>query len=422
MIERDILPEIKDHLDQPEITMLIGSRQSGKTTILNILKSGLLASGHPIIYLNLDIDLDMAKCVSQETLMNYVRLEFGENKGYIFIDEIQRVTNAGLFLKGIYDRQIKHKIIVSGSGSLELKEKIAESLAGRKRLFYISTISIHEFINYKTAYKYKDKLIAFFSLFREMEESILTEYLIWGGYPKVVTSTSFREKQVALSEIFQSYVERDIQLLLKLEKRKEFIQMLQMLASSPGQIVQYLKIGNLVDLKSTTVKNYIWYTTKTFILTEITPFFSNKAKELTHAPMIYFNDHGMQSFLAGNLNYKMTLPELGFKFQQLILQLLTLAIVNTSAKIFYYRNQNQTEVDFIIQYGNRIIPIEAKAIKYDKPKVEKALRSFMDMYACERAFIINRSLQDTIKIKNTSVYFYPWYYLLNKTIDQIISE
>ena len=71
---------------------------------------------------------------SQQSLVNKLRLELGDEFGVAFIDEIQRKENAGLFLKGLFDQGLPYKLVVSGSGSLELKEKIHESLVGRKRL------------------------------------------------------------------------------------------------------------------------------------------------------------------------------------------------------------------------------------------------------------------------------------------------
>ena len=150
MIERKILRKIESHLSQKEITVIIGCRQAGKTTILKGLLEGLRKENKPSIYLNLDIDIDAQKCDTQEKLVQYINIIFGNKRGYLFIDEIQRIENAGQFLKGIYDRDLVHKIIVTGSGSQELKEKIAESLAGRKRNFNVFTISIDEFCKYKS--------------------------------------------------------------------------------------------------------------------------------------------------------------------------------------------------------------------------------------------------------------------------------
>lgn len=85
----------------------------------------------------------------------------------MFIDEIQRKEDAGVFLKGIYDQNLPYKFIVSGSGALELKEKISESLIGRKKGFYLSTLNFEEFFHYKTNYQYEGKENEFFEIEKE---------------------------------------------------------------------------------------------------------------------------------------------------------------------------------------------------------------------------------------------------------------
>ena len=420
MIERKILRKIESHLSQKEITVIIGCRQAGKTTILKGLLEGLRKENKPSIYLNLDIDIDAQKCDTQEKLVQYINIIFGNKRGYLFIDEIQRIENAGQFLKGIYDRDLVHKIIVTGSGSLELKEKIAESLAGRKRNFNVFTISIDEFCKYKTQSNSIDAGELLESD-ENQEENLLNEYLLWGGYPRVITATSFEEKQHVLSEIFQSYVERDIEILLKLEKRREFVQLLQILSANPGQIVQYQKLGSEIDLSAITTKKYIWYAEKTFLISVVPPYFTNKSKEVTKALMIYFNDAGMQSFLSGNLVYPVTGRELGFKFQQMAFTILTHAIEGTAAKLYYYRNQNQTEVDFIISLGNKIYPVEIKAIKYTNAKLEKAMYSFISQYNPELFLVINRKLDCEIPIGNTIVKFLPWYKAMGLKLDNLLN-
>ena len=68
---------------------------------------------------------------------------------YLFIDEVQRIEQAGIFLKGIYDSQTDVKFILSGSSSLEIKSKIQESLTGRKRIFKLMPLDFAEYVNYK---------------------------------------------------------------------------------------------------------------------------------------------------------------------------------------------------------------------------------------------------------------------------------
>src|SRR3989339_209257 len=102
MIQRQILPALEDHLSRPEITLLVGPRQAGKTYLMQILKDKLDKGGQKTLFLNLDYEQDRQQFDSQAGLLKKIELELGNSKGFIFIDEIQRKTNAGLFLKGIY--------------------------------------------------------------------------------------------------------------------------------------------------------------------------------------------------------------------------------------------------------------------------------------------------------------------------------
>jgi len=123
-IRRRLMTALTEHLDHPEITMLVGPRQSGKTTILKQLDAQLHAGGRNTLWLNLDVEDDFRHLASHGALLQKIRLELGSG-GVVFIDEIQRKENAGLFLKGLYDQGLPWKFVVSGSGSIELKEKIS---------------------------------------------------------------------------------------------------------------------------------------------------------------------------------------------------------------------------------------------------------------------------------------------------------
>jgi hypothetical protein len=259
MIQRTLFDELKIHLSKKEISFIIGPRQAGKTTLMLLLKDYLEKRKEKTVFLNLDIESDKQYFVSQANLVKKIKLELGEKKGFVFIDEIQRKENAGVFLKGIYDMNLPYKFIVSGSGSVELKEKIHESLVGRKRIFELSTLSFEEFVNFRTNYKYENRLLDFFEIEKEKSQQLLEEYLNFGGYPRVVLEELLEEKRKVINEIYQSYLEKDISYLLKIRKTEDFNNLVKVLAGQIGSLLNVSEVSRTLGISQKTVKDYLWY-------------------------------------------------------------------------------------------------------------------------------------------------------------------
>jgi predicted AAA+ superfamily ATPase len=414
MIKRKLFEKIKEHIiNQKEITFIVGPRQSGKTTLMLLLKKHIEEKGGRTLFLNLDIETHKEFVTSQEKLIRKIELEIGKNKGFVFIDEIQRKENAGLFLKGIYDLNLPWKFIVSGSGSVDLKEKIKESLAGRKRIFELSTISFDEFVNFKTNYKYEKKLYDFFSVNTTEGYKLLEEYLNFGGYPRIILEERLNEKLELMNEIYESYITRDISYLLKIHKIESFTNLLKIMALQIGCIVNYSELSKTLGISIKTVKDYLWYLEKTFILRKITPYFKKVKKEIKKAPIYYFYDIGMRNFSLGNFGDLK--EDIGFVFQNFIYNLLR-EIIPPFYKIYFWRTQDKAEVDFIIDTGNTLIPVEVKYKKLKEPEIPRSMRSFIEKYKVEKAFIINLTLEQKINLEGTKIEIVPFYYFYKSKI------
>lgn len=400
MIKRQIYQKLVDHLDNPEITILVGSRQAGKTTLMSLLKNDLQAKGEEVVSFNLEREEDLPFFKNQLALIDKIRLKFGDKKGYVFIDEIQRLENAGLFLKGVYDRNLPYKFIVTGSGSLELKEKIHESLAGRKRTFEISTLSLEEFVNYKTDYQYEGKLKDFFRIDAQLSDNLLKEYLLWGGYPRVVLEQKESEKVAMLDDIYNSYLEKDIKNLLGITKGEEFTKLLMILADQIGKVANVSEISTTLGIDRETTKKYLWLLEKTFIVSEVRPFYKNLRKELTKRSVFYFNDLGMRNYILNRLDQKNLAIDGGFLFQNLVYFSLKEIIKSKSSKVNYWRTLDGAEVDFVINSGQDILPIEVKYSKLKEIKVSRSMNSFIDAYHPKKLVIVNLDLNKNEKISN----------------------
>ena len=207
MIKRHIFKEIKEHLKKKEITLLIGPRQAGKTSLMKALMRDAEEKQTKTLFLSLDIDENKPYLENQMRLVEKIKLHMGTSGGIVFLDEIQRKKDAGLFLKGLYDMDLPYKFVVSGSGSLELKEQIHESLVGRKRVFEVTTLSFVEFVHYKTAYAYEEKLEDLFG--PNPKNTSITQGIcnVW-RISRVVASSTIQEKTAEIAEIYQSYLEK----------------------------------------------------------------------------------------------------------------------------------------------------------------------------------------------------------------------
>lgn len=409
MIKRAIFPQVAKHLSNPEITLIIGARQVGKTYLMEMLKDSLEKRGEKALFLNLDIDSDLQFFTSQSILLNKIKLHLGEQKGYVFIDEIQRKENAGLFLKGLYDRHLPYKFIVSGSGSIELKEKIHESLSGRKRMFELTPLTFTEFVNFKTTYQFENDLQAFFKVEKTKTLELLEEYMNFGGYPKIVLAGTLDEKRAVMGEIYQSYLERDIKDLLKLDKTEAFTNLVKILASQVGGLINVSELSSTVGVAMQTIQNYLWYLEKTYIVKRVTPYFQNVRKEITKAPLYYFYDTGLRNYILGLFGVPTVTLLNGHLFENFVFNKFRESITYASTSIHFWRTRDNAEVDFVVKTGTRLTPVEAKYTKLRKPEIPRSMRSFLNEYKPKKAYIIHLGERNEIQVDVTAISFVPFY-------------
>lgn len=399
---------MKAHLDKREISLIIGPRQAGKTTLMMLLIEHLRSQGKKTVAFNLDIEADHQFFASQESLLRKIRLELGAGKGYVFVDEVQRKENAGLFLKGLYDMNLPYKFIVSGSGSLELKEKIHESLAGRKRVFELSTLDFVEFANHRTDYRYEQNLPEFLALDPQKAQSLLEEYLSFGGYPRLVLEETVSEKRKIIAELYQSYLERDIAYLLGVQKTDRFTALARLMAAQIGQLANISEIANTLNINAATVNNYLWYQEKTFLLHKVTPYFRNMRKELTKTPVFYFYDLGMRNYALGAFGMPLSPSESGFLFQNFIHNLLRKKAENTPDQIHHWRTTDKAEVDFVLDKNTEAVSIEVKYRNLAAPTVTRSFQNFVSIYHPSKGYVIHLGQSMQKQINSTPIYFMNW--------------
>lgn len=412
MIKRNILPRLEKHLSSDQMTIITGPRQVGKTYLMRFIQKKLEKEGKKTIWLSLDDDENATKFTSQATLISYIELKVGKEKAFVFIDEIQRKENAGLFLKGIFDMGTPYKFIISGSGSLELKAKIPESMAGRKQLFVVDPISFEEFVSFKTNYQYENRLQDFFAIEKGRVERLLAEYMVFGGYPRVVLAETASLKQAQMQEIYRSYIDRDIRDLLHLEKTESLTKLLKIIASQIGSLVNMTELSSTVEVDEKTIKHYLWYLEQTFVLKRVTPFYRNTRKEITKAPIYYFVDIGFRNWLLGLFGLPSIPSALtGHLFENIIFSMLQENIKLSATEIHFWRTRDQAEVDFVLVTGLDVIPVEAKYTKLQKPQITRSFRNFLVKYAPKKGYIVHLGEKFEVEVEGTKMYTLPFYAL-----------
>lgn len=410
IVQRDIFPKILEHLKEKEITVIIGPRQTGKTTLLLQLKDHLVAREQvpeqKIKNFNLDLITDLALIKNQTDFIKYLTDELKIHRTlYVFIDEIQRLESPGLFLKGIYDLNLPIKFGVTGSSSLEVKAKISESLAGRKKVFHLYPFSFLEFLNFKDS-NLAQIMRGSENISSLHQKGILThlyDFIIYGGYPRVVLEENKDEKIKLLEEIYSSYIERDVVGFMKVKNHFGYNKLITLLAGQIGQLVNFHKICATIKINYRTLENYFSILENTFILTLLRPYSTNLRKELTKMPKVYYVDTGLRNFALRDFTYFKEHRDRGLLLENFCHSEL---LKNWQGAVYYWRTKEKAEVDLVLKdyYGN-IIPIEIKAQEMAKPSITRGLHTFIKTYSVKKGYVVNLSLKEKIKINATQIEF-----------------
>ncbi|MBU2214773.1 ATP-binding protein, partial [Patescibacteria group bacterium] len=301
-IIRDITLKAQKYLANPEIMLFVGPRQAGKTTILKQLQFILEKETQNIYFLNLE-ELEYLELLNQspKNIFKIFNIDLNK-KNYIFIDEIQYLKNPSNFLKYFYDEyQGKIKLLVSGSSAFYIDKKFKDSLAGRKKIFYVFTLSFKEFLRFKNEDILSQKNFQKLSLKEKEKISFYyQEYIVYGGYPRVVLAP-LQEKEDLLREIAFSYIKKDIY-ESGIKQEEIFYRLFKILSSQIGNLVNSSELSGTLGVSKIAIDNYLYVMQKSFHICLLRPFFKNIRKELSKMPKIYFYDLGLRNFFIRNFN------------------------------------------------------------------------------------------------------------------------
>jgi len=372
-IIRDLTIKIKKYLAKDEILLIIGPRQAGKTTVLHQIENFLKKKNDICYFLNLE-DPDYLSLLNEspKNLFRIFPID-AKKKAFLFIDEVQYLNNPSNFLKYFFDEyKGKIKIIASGSSAFYLDKKFKDSLAGRKIIFNLLPLSFKEFLRFK---KQNELLEANFQnlTFSEKEKTIpfYQEYLVYGGYPRVVLS-SIEEKKEILRDIAYSYIKKDIY-ESNIRQDEIFYKLFKILADQTGNLINSSELANTLNVSRSAIDNYLYIMQKSFHIVLVKPFYKNIRKELTKMPKIYFVDLGLRNFFKDDFKIYQEREDKGQLLENVVLR--HLLEKYPEEQINFWRTTQQKEVDFVI---NSQIALEVKS-QMKSAKI-KNYKSFLENY------------------------------------------
>ncbi|MCK5460012.1 ATP-binding protein [Candidatus Parcubacteria bacterium] len=440
IIKRITYSLLLDSLKEKYISVLIGPRQTGKTTLVKKLIDNLKSQGvvkKDILFLNFDdpeLRTELAK--SPKKFLQKAEQFFGEpiselsSKKYIFLDEVQKLPQIFDILKILYDdHQTKIKIIITGSSSLTLFKKSAETLAGRIRFYYLSALSWREIVSkiiplhscsfikelIKTDLTYKTYLKLQSEIFPEKEKLNFywNNYLISGGLPEIFLMESQEKKSETLRNYLATYIERDIRGLKQVGDESLFSETVNAFLSRDTQILNFSALASRIGIQRITLKKYFYILRETFLISPLYPFVK-QSKQTVKNPKIYFFDHGLTNYYRKiySLDQLNVSDRLGFVFENIIVNnLLTcFANDNRAPAINFWRDYQDHKIDLVISNSEKIIPIE---ITYSSKINQKKINNFKAFYKifpkASNGFIVWQGEFEQFKIGNKTIFAVPFW-------------
>lgn len=396
---RKLQRRIHPWLEKPDTIVILGSRQVGKTSLLSLLEKDireLWGDSKNILIFNLE-DADSLVSLNRDPKYFKEYLVFSganpQKNSVVMIDEIQYLDDPSHFLKYLADFEPSIKLIVTGSTSIQIK-KFKDGLTGRKKSFHLFSLDFREFVLFKGK-NYLIPVLEEFNLkdiisnqikidpqrilpLKNELETLFEEYILYGGYPKVVLAESRDEKLRELQELFETYELKDVNILFNVSNIAAFKSLFRLIASNIGNLLNFNEVSGTLGIGRDTVRRYLAVLENSFIVHSLPPFHSNLRKELTKMPKLFFLDTGMRNFAIKNFTELSFRPDRGSLFENTIFAEFYKNL-EVLEQLFFWRTLSKNEVDFILT-GDQKIAGEAKLSSDSQLRQPAGLRAFCNIY------------------------------------------
>jgi predicted AAA+ superfamily ATPase len=394
---------LRERLQVMPAVVVTGARQAGKSTLVQEQVAGRR------IYATLD-DLDVVDLANRDPFA----LVGGGSR--ITIDEVQREPGLLRAVKRAIDQdRAAGRFLLTGSANLLLMRRVSESLAGRASYLTLWPMTRREQAGDGRAGLWPELLATPDGGWRDLfgdaggPREDWKRLVLRGGFPTpALQLRTERERSIWFDGYVRTYLERDLQDLSAIAALPDFRRLMRAACHRLGQMLNQTELGRDAALPQPTVHRYLNLLETSYLLVRLPAFAVNRTKRLIKSPKLYWGDTGVALHLAGLKG-----PE-GAHLENLVLTDL-LAWRDATAErvdIHYWRTAVGDEVDFVIEAGGQLVPIEVKATARPRLADAAGLRAFRAEYgSLSRAGLLLHAGQ-TLEWLAPDILAVPWWRVL----------
>lgn len=360
-IDREITKRFSAASRLNNIVAVVGPRQAGKTTFLK--EQGKTVGAQYLLFDDPDVkelfDADIKKFENQYITGNKITI----------LDEIQYGKEPGRKLKYLADKG--EKLWLTSSSQILLNKEVLGWLVGRVSIIRLYEFSLEEFLKAKGQKETTPT----------MARRLIEEHMVYGGYPKVVTAEENSDKELLLRDLYETMVLKDIARTFKIDDIGTLERLSMYLSHCIGNLISYDSICKELGLSFQSLKKYLDAMEKSYLIIRIKPFYRSRLKEIIKQPKLYFMDTGIRNAISKE--FYINQENKGKMLENYVL----CELIKAGKDVKYWQTKGGAEVDFVIQEGNELIPIEVKS-KAESGNLERGMNSFISSYKPKRAFVV----------------------------------